>query len=301
MVVALAACVAFLACASVASAGTPFPYSWETRYFTAQVDNLSFGESGKTFQLKYLINQQYFKPGGPVFFYTGNEAPIELFANNTGFMWDIAPEFGAMLIFAEHRYYGASLPFGPASFTNENYVHLSAEQALADYALLLTELKATMPTIADAPVISFGGSYGGMLASWFRLKYPHITAGAIAGSAPIWQFDTLATDFDAGSYNRIASQDFRAVSQNCFDQIARSWDVILQVANQTGGLDTLARQLGLCPGQLIDLANVTGAVFPWVQNVYSTLPMGDYPYPSAQRTRHRSGGVRVRASVSLVV
>ena len=29
-----------------------------------------------------------------------------------------------------------------------------------------------------------------VLASWFRLKYPHIALGAVAASAPILYFDT---------------------------------------------------------------------------------------------------------------
>jgi len=37
----------------------------------------------------------------------------------------------------------------------------------------------------ESKVLSFGGSYPGNLAAWFRLKYPHITDGSIASSAPL--------------------------------------------------------------------------------------------------------------------
>jgi hypothetical protein len=44
-----------------------------------------------------------FLGGGPIFFYVGNEAPVDLYVTHTGLMWENAEEFGALLIFAEVR------------------------------------------------------------------------------------------------------------------------------------------------------------------------------------------------------
>ena len=52
---------------------------------------------------------------------------------------------------------------------------------MADFATLIWQLKQEARD-PDLPVVGFGGSYGGMLATWFRAKYPHLMDGAIAGS-----------------------------------------------------------------------------------------------------------------------
>ena len=48
-----------------------------------------------------------------------------------------------MVIFAEHRYYGQSLPYGNKSLTPDPNFNgfLTSEQALADYAYLLHYIK----------------------------------------------------------------------------------------------------------------------------------------------------------------
>lgn len=57
-------------------------------------------------------------------------------------MWDIAPEYGAGVVFAEHRFYGKTQPFGDDSYKSvQNLGYLSSEQALADFAVLIQYLK----------------------------------------------------------------------------------------------------------------------------------------------------------------
>ncbi|PNH08953.1 Lysosomal Pro-X carboxypeptidase, partial [Tetrabaena socialis] len=64
--------------------------------------------------------------GKPIFFYLGNEADVTLYLNNTGLMWESAAEFEAMLVFAEHRYYGQSVPYGKN--VKKHMAYLGAEQ-----------------------------------------------------------------------------------------------------------------------------------------------------------------------------
>lgn len=125
--------------------------------------------------------------------------------NNTGLMWESAEEFGALLVFAEHRYYGESRPFSSTELRH-NMQYLTAEQAMADYAELLRELKSHLHA-EDSAVIGFGGSYGGMLAAWMRMKYPHVLAGSVAASAPIWAFPGEDPPVDPGAFAKIVTRD----------------------------------------------------------------------------------------------
>lgn len=204
--------------------------------------------------------------------YCGNEGDIVWFAENTGFMWELASTFGALILFPEHRYYGESMPFGSqeaAYMDADALAYLTAEQALADFVILLTDLKGNISAEA-CPVILFGGSYGGMLAAWMRLKYPHSAIGAIASSAPILQFEDLVpTD----TYYRIVSEGFKRESRECFNIIKESWGELKAVGQAEGGLQSLTDKFQMCR-QL----NSTADLEDWISSAYSYLAMVNYPY-----------------------
>jgi len=92
--------------------------------------------------MRYLVqNETYNETSGPILFYAGNEGGIYAFYNNTGFQTDyLSAKFNATVVFAEHRFYGKSMPFGDDSFnkTNGNLAYLNVEQVMEDYVALLT-------------------------------------------------------------------------------------------------------------------------------------------------------------------
>lgn len=187
-------------------------------YVEQTLSHFARGHSAGTYKQRLCVYSGYWQPqqGLPIFLYTGNESPVEEYVNNTGLLWTLAEQFQALVIFAEHRYFGASVP--EIWQMPDCVSYLSADEALADYASLANRVRRAAaqgtaqwwdgfwsgsrsnasnggvrtPVSADkhssssnggagggkqSAIIAFGGSYGGMLASWLRIQYPSAVDG----------------------------------------------------------------------------------------------------------------------------
>lgn len=166
------------------------------------------------------------------------------------------------------------MPYGSRDEAYKNATtlsYLTAEQALADFAVLIRELKRNLSAEA-CPVVLFGGSYGGMLAAWMRLKYPHVAVGALASSAPILQFEDIVPP---ETFYDIVSNTFKRESTSCFNTIKESWDVITSEGQKNDGLLQLTKMFRLC-GTLKSTEDLRN----WLDSAYSYLAMVNYPYSS---------------------
>lgn len=66
-----------------------------------------------------------------------------------------------------------------------NLMHLNSEQALADLAYFIIAMNKKHNFPAETKWVVFGCSYAGSLATWMRIKYPHLVYAAYASSAPL--------------------------------------------------------------------------------------------------------------------
>ncbi|CAK4635392.1 hypothetical protein LEN26_007089 [Aphanomyces euteiches] len=234
-----------------------------------------------TYQQRYFTCAEHWKsPDGPIFFYTGHESNAEEFLKATGLMWENAAEFGALLVFAEHRYFGKSFPKVENASYVESLRFLSSEQALADYAVLIRHLKTTLGA-KESPVIAFGGSYAGMLAAWLRMKYPFVLDGSIASSAPLLAFEGQDPPVDPEAFARITT--FVATpeagsAKNCVPNIRKAQEIIAAWGATDEGRQNLTSVLGLCYAPTTQEQAI--AISNGLVDVYTTLAEGNYPFAS---------------------
>jgi pimeloyl-ACP methyl ester carboxylesterase len=233
----------------------------------------------------------------PIFFYTGNESPIEQYINHTGIIWELAPKYKARVVFVEHRYEGESLP---KNISKDCMSYASTIQALADYARIL---EIHLNPGNTAPVIVFGGSYGGMLSAWMRMKYPHLVAGAIAASAPIGAFPQAANDKIDWSARVLTSglmkpyppnlmdsmnDDSQLISRrgamesnrqnHCRNNLLAAWPLVTWLARDEENAAFLQQTFSLCDTLP---ENDATPLLEWAQRIWFDLAEGSFPYPSS--------------------
>ncbi|XP_023738064.1 uncharacterized protein LOC111886055 [Lactuca sativa] len=248
---------------------------YEVYNYTQTLDHFNFNpESYTTFQQRYVVDSKYW--GGPtnsspIFLYTGEETNIMGDVKFVGFVRVLASRFKGLVVYIEHRYYGTSMPFGSKDEAYKNASTLgyfTSEQALADYAQIIIDVKKNM-SAENCPVIAIGASYGGMLASWFRMKYPHAAYGALAVSAPILYFMGLTPE---NGYASIVSTDWNSTSTTCYNTIRESWFEIDRVAAQPQGLSSLSQMFNTCMP-----LNTTQDLKYNLEGIYDVLAQYDNP------------------------
>ena len=270
----------------------PAPTTFETRldHF-----NNSEGMANQTFALRYIIDEQYNQnKSGPILFYAGNEGDVEAFYNNSGFMTTtLAQRMNATVVFGEHRYYGESFPFNnrTVAMQRENLKYLSVEQVMMDYVTLLESIKAngsydqnTQDLNPRTPIYVFGGSYGGMLATWLRMKYPATFHGAIASSAPIlWFYGSVdphaydqITDYSA----RLLQNDPNVKDSMCVTVYQRAFYDLIQATNVNSTYENITKEFNVCPDSPITTPQQVEMLAEMVADNIGGMAMVNYPYPT---------------------
>mmetsp|Transcript_6814 Transcript_6814/g.11907 ORF Transcript_6814/g.11907 Transcript_6814/m.11907 type:complete len:481 (+) Transcript_6814:7-1449(+) len=163
------------------------------QWFDQYIDHFNH-QDNRMWKQRFYVNDTFYNDqlGGPVFFQIGGEGAISPGYVTSLQMSRYAQSMGALQVTLEHRFYGESHPFPDMRVSNLRY--LSSQQALTDAARFITHIKKLYPNAGS--VITFGGSYPGALASWFRGKFPTITQGAIASSAPVHAVVDMVTYLD---------------------------------------------------------------------------------------------------------
>ncbi|KHN77544.1 Putative serine protease F56F10.1 [Toxocara canis] len=229
----------------------------ETFYVTQPIDhkNPSLG----TWQQRVQYNPTFYRNESLIFLMIGGESPAaEKWVANPNITYLIwAKKYGAAVFQLEHRFFGNSRPYNDMKTSSLKYC--TVDQALEDLASFIRQMNQKYGYV-NPKWVTFGGSYPGALNAWFRARYPDLTVGAVASSAPL----TFLLDYYA--YAMVMENVLRETDTNCRDKVGNSITVILSKALTEAGRKELSEKLKLKPA-----FNETTLVVRDLQNMMAYL------------------------------
>jgi alpha-L-fucosidase len=185
-------------------------------------------------------------------------------------MNSMVERFGGLKLMMEHRFYGDSLPFGEESFENrpDRIGLLSMENALGDYAALISEVKREVGC-ADCPVLALGGSYPGMLTAYFRYKYPSIVDMGLPASAALFMNSPMTPQY---AYYDIITKAAAKIDPKCPAAVRTMFKGLAAASaeERTKGLSLCYPASTAVEGSWDDLEF-------WTTQWFAGLGMGNYP------------------------
>lgn len=147
-----------------------------------------------------------------------------------------------------------------------------------DYVDLIHTIKTT-EGLEDRAVIVGGGSYGGMLSAWLRMKYPQSFQGALAASAPILFFDGYVTP---DAYDIIATGSYASSSASetgCNQFISDGFDELKALKSNPDAYDDISEIFNLCSVPKGELE--IDSLISTLNDSIGTMAMVNYPYPTS--------------------
>lgn len=206
------------------------------KWLTQPLDHFN-PRNNKIWLMRYYENKVFYKENGPILIMLGGEWEIKPNFLTSGLMYDISVAHEGIMYYTEHRYYGKSKPTKDTS--EENLQYLNVDQALADVAYFIEKVKTDLGN-ENATVIVFGGSYAGNMATWARLKYPHLIQGAVASSAPVY------AKIDFYEYYEIVERSLRRYDEQCALDVKAAFDSVEELLYSDGGPEKLKLYFNLC-------------------------------------------------------
>ncbi|XP_073349372.1 thymus-specific serine protease [Pagrus major] len=209
---------------------------FEEQWFPQKLDHFN-GADTREWKQRFFVNEDFYRPGGPVFLMIGGEGPANSAWMLEGTWLTYAEKMGALCLMLEHRFYGKSRP--TVDLSTDNLRYLSSRQALADLAHFRTVVGETRG-LANRKWVAFGGSYPGSLAAWFRLKYPHLVHASVATSAPVH----ATVNFP--EYLEVVQRSLASENAECPLLVKKASDTLVERLKDPKTYDNITKDFNLC-------------------------------------------------------